>query len=141
MSVGNYDSGRYATRQIIPNAAFGILKTASLAGTASSAATLGYPLVILHPIRVLSANAFYVAGGTDAGVEKVTINKSLAGTGAAEVIGTLTIGTQATNTSKTITITETALTTGDQLYLQRLAGTSAIVADVMITIGVREQFE
>ncbi len=129
-----YSDARYRTLQTR-----GFPTTGALNGTAAAAATLSQRQM-LHPVRIISANAYYTAGGTDAGVLKVTINKSLAGTGAATVIGTLTIGTQATASFKSITITETNLTTGDVLLLQRLAGTSIIVADVLLEVGYREEF-
>lgn len=134
-SKGNYSDARYMAKQVLS-----FTTTGSLAGTESAAADL-FRKQVMYPTRVLDAVGYYTAGGTDAGVLKVTINTSLAGTGALVAIGTMVIGTQATASSKAITVTETALTDGDQIVLSRAAGTSAIVADVLIDIAVREQFE
>lgn len=139
MGQGYYDDARFRTLQMLSTADFGILKTASLVGTAAAAATLGYPVNILHPVRVISAKGYFVVGGTNA-VISLTLGKSLAGTGAVTAFGTLAIGTSAAATSKAFSLTETSFAAGDQLMLQRAAGTSTDVTDVKVDIAFRETF-
>lgn len=134
MSIGNYDDAMYRTKSVISFPA-----TGSLAGTAAAAAYL-YKKKCPHAMTVADAAGYYVAGGTDAGVEKVVIGKSVAGTGTVTGIGTMTIGTQATAAVSDITITETDFDAGDVITLQRAAGTSAIVANVIVDLVVREKF-
>jgi hypothetical protein len=134
MSIGFYDDARYRTRQTITFPDSGALN-----GTAASAADVSRQRV-MFPVRVIDANGYYIAGGTDAGVLKLTLNKSLAGTGALEAFGTLVIGTQATLSTKNITVTETDLAADDEIVIQRAAGTSDKVANVRINVGVRERF-
>ncbi len=134
MGVGFYDDARYRTKNVLT-----LEPTGSLAGTAASAADVVRKKV-MFPVRIIDAVGYYIAGGTDAGKEKLTINSSLAGTGALSAIGTMTIGTQATRTSKAVAVTETDLVAEDEIVIQRVAGTSAIVANVQVDIGYREVF-
>jgi len=140
MGQGYYDDARYRTLQMLPTAAFGLLKTASLAGTTTAASTLGYPLKMIHPVRVVSASGYFVVGGTNA-IVSLVLSKSAAGTGTASTIGTMAVGTSAAATHKAFTVTETSLSAGDTLLLQRALGTHADVTDVMVTVGLRETFE
>ena len=140
MAQGYYDDARYRTKQILPNAIFGVAKTGSLVGTQAAAVQIGYPYKAMHPIRVISANAYFVVGGTN-DVLKLALYKSLAGTGTATAFGTVAVGTTAEETFKDFSLTETSLTTGDTLILQRMLGTSTDVTDVMVSVGVREVFE
>jgi hypothetical protein len=83
-------------------------------------------------------NVYFVAGGTST-AQSFVIGKSLAGTGAFSGIGTIVVGTQATGTFKSGTVTETSMAVGDALILQA-GGTSAVVANGQVSVLFREEF-
>lgn len=133
-SQGNYDDARYRAKQVLNFPA-----TGSLVGSQAGVVVL-FRKKVMYPTRILDGVGAYIAGGTDAAELQVTINTSLAGTGALVPIGTMVIGTQATQDNKDITVVETAIAAGDEIVLARAIGSSGIVADVQIDVAVREQF-
>ena len=132
--IGGYDDAKFRV-----NTTLSLPSTGSLAGTDAAVTNLTKKKMSTAS-RIVDAVAVYTAGGTDASEEVLTINTSLAGTGALVPIGTMTIGTQATLDTVDIAVTETCLLVGDDIVLAKLAGTSAIVADVQIDLTVREAF-
>ena len=111
--------------------------TGSLAGTAAIA--IKSAVEFMEPATVTDFNVFFVAGGTTA-AQSFVIGKSLAGTGAFSAIGTIVVGTQATNSTKDGAVTETSFTAGDLLQLYA-GGTAAIVANGIVTVQYKETFE
>ena len=110
--------------------------TGSLAGTAAIA--IKSAVEFMNPATVTDVNVFFVAGGTTA-AQSFVIGKSLAGTGTFAGIGTIVVGTQATNTVKDGAVTETSFNTGDVLQLYA-GGTAAIVANGIVTVQYKETF-
>lgn len=78
-------------------------------------------------------------GGTEAGVRKILLGYSLAGTGTVSQIGTITLGTLANNTFKTGTCTVTSFGPSDQIVISHL-GTGAGVYDLEPVIEWCETF-
>lgn len=78
-------------------------------------------------------------GGTAAG-PAVTIERSLAGTGAAEVFGTLTFGTVANSTAGNMSITSTNFLAGDEVRIKTVVGTAASSPIVDFFIGWQERY-
>ena len=136
MGIGFYDDARYRTRNVLTLPASG-----SLAGTAAAAADVVRKKV-MFPIRIIDAVGYCSVGGTEtgAGVQTLTVNSSLAGTGDLVPLGTMTIGTQADLSSQAIAITECSLAAEDEIVIQRAIGTSTAVTDVQLDIGYREVF-
>ena len=114
--------------------------TGALNGTAAAAATV-VAHTFMQPVRVTDWNGRVIVGGTDAGVISLIIGKSVAGTGAFAAIGTMTLGTHAVDTVIDAAVTATAFSTGDDVIVQRSAGTSTSVLQVEPVIQYVETFE
>ena len=113
--------------------------TGSTVGTAAGTDLEGSRTTVMQPITATDWNLKYTAGGTTAGTKSLILNSSLAGTGANVAIGTIALGTNATNTLRDGALTETDLVTGDDLIIS-FDGTDAIVANVTATVQYREHF-
>ena len=129
-----YDNPRYDVRQIL-----GIANDVgiSVSGTIASAAKVArvrFP----RAVEVTGVSYFNHTGGTAAG-PKVTVNKSLAGTGSAVPFGTANIaGTVANNTGADMEITATEFAAGDHLIINSVAGTAAATPVVSFVIEYHE---
>lgn len=127
------------------DSAFGVNQTinlpasAALNGTAASAATV-LTHTCLYNCTVSDWNGRVIAGGTDAGVISLIIGKSAAGTGAVSAIGTMTLGTHAINTVIDAAVTSTDFDSGDDIVIQRSAGTSTSVLQVAPSVEIVEKF-
>jgi hypothetical protein len=110
--------------------------TGSLAGTAAIAVKCAH--TFMEPCTVTDMNVFFVAGGTTA-AQSFVVGKSLAGTGTFAPIGTIVVGTQATNTIKDGAVTATSFNAGDDLVLYA-GGTAAIVANGIVRCQYKETF-
>lgn len=130
----SYDDHSYRVRQEMP-----LNTSGALNGTSASAAD-----VIRHrfmrPCTVQDWNGKAIVGGTDAGVISLLIGKSVAGTGAVGVIGTMALGTHAVDTCINASCAETNFDSGDELVVQRSAGTSTSVLQVEPVAMLVERF-
>lgn len=130
----SYSDDTFGVKQMLQLQASGALNGTQAADTELQRVTF------MHPATVLDWNVFYEAGGTSSN-SAVKIGKSVAGTGAVTDIGTITIGTQATDTVKDGSVTETEFDAGDDLVFERVAGTTTTVENVIPTILYREAFQ
>lgn len=89
--------------------------------------------------KVTGASYNITTGGTAAG-PTVTLERSLAGTGAAEVFGTLAFGTAANSTAGNMTLTTTNFVAGDEIRLKTVAGTAAATPVVDFFIEWQERY-
>ena len=117
-----YADPRYGVKQTLVIPDKGATQTSAIAS-----AVVIKRYTFMHNVKVTDWNVAFVVGGTQTGAAAasnfVQIGKSLAGTGAVSVIGSAAIGTQANNTVKDATVTETTFKTGDDLVVQYAAGT------------------
>jgi hypothetical protein len=107
-----------------------LYNTGALNGTAAAAATVGR-VRFMVPCCVEDIGGVATVGGTDAAVISVLVGKSVAGTGAVSVIGTMALSTHAIDTAINGSVTATAFDAGDDLVIQRSLGTSTSVLDVL----------
>ena len=133
-----------AVKRSYSDPAFGSKKVIRFTATGSLAGTAAIALKDSHrfmqPAVVTDVEVFYVAGGTSADATQVfNVGKSLAGTGAFSSIGSISIGTQATGTTKDGSVTETEFAAGDEIQLYA-GGTGAIVANGIVQVQYRESF-
>lgn len=130
----SYSDDAFATNQTLMFTSGGALN-----GTATAAATI-LSHTCLYNCKVSDWNGRVKAGGTDAGVISLIIGKSAAGTGAFSAIGTMALGTHAINTVIDATMTETDFDAGDDIVIQRSAGTSTSVLAIAPTVAIIEKF-
>jgi len=95
-------------------------------------------MTVMTPITVKDWNAFAVAGGTNA-TRSIILSKSAAGTGASAAIGTIATGTNATGAVLDGSVTETDLSTGDDLIVETI-GTSTTVENLSPVVSYVEAF-
>ena len=102
----------------------------------------------MSAVRILDFNLHVIDGATSTGAAATTafaftINKSLGGTGALSALGTAQIGTAANNSVVDASVTETALTAGDDLVFNLESGTALPASSVKVraVVQYREQFE
>lgn len=129
----NYSDPRFGTRQVFP-----LNESGSLAGTSASASEIGR-YTLFEDAQILDWNLRIKTGGT-AAVQSVLIGYSLGGTGAFTAIGTQALGTCADSTVLDASLTETALSAGDDIVVQKAAATSAAVYNVQPIVSFRERF-
>lgn len=132
MGMDMYDAGRYATRQCRD------FVGAAIVGTAAAAADL-VRLVVADDMTVDKFYVLLTTGATSAGIA-LTIERSLAGTGALTAVGTLTLLTHANNAIVAGAAAGTTFAKGDALVVRRPAGTVATSPTANITIGWKERF-
>jgi hypothetical protein len=132
--MSQYDSAMFFSRKhhIIDGGGLGM----SVVGTNAAAADI-YRTVFTENIIVDELSVIAMTGGTAAG-PVVTVNTSAAGTGTLAPIGTFAIGTTANGRNlSAITIASTALTAGDHLVLQVVAGTAAATPKFTMCFGYK----
>lgn len=133
MSMDTYDDSRYATRRRLD------LLASSIAGTAAAAADL-FRVIVADDMTLDKFYALLTTGATSAGIA-LTIEVSLAGTGALSPIGTMTLLTHAANAKVTGSVASgTSLSEGDVLVVRRPAGTVATTPVANFTLGWKERF-
>lgn len=108
--------------------------TGALNGTVGATELFRYKMTGAKSITGI--NVRYKAGGTGA-LRQIIVGTASSG-GAMTAIGTGLLGTQATNTTKTLAITGT-VQDGDELVFQHL-GTDAIVYNVSFGVVYKEKF-
>jgi hypothetical protein len=113
-----------------------LLNTAALNGTAAAATDQVY--TFMAPVIVTDWEVMVTTAGNGTS-RNVLLGKSLAGTGAVSLIGTITIGTNTVDTVVDGACTETAFAAGDDVVIQ-LEGTGATVAVVCPVLQIRETF-
>lgn len=132
-----YSDPSYGSKKILK-----LETTGALNGTRSSATEIGATrCTVMQPITITDMNSFFVAGGTTT-TNFLVVNSSLAGTGAAVPIGTISAYTQAINTvldGSVVSGTAANLSTGDDIYLTAY-GTTTTVEDIQVTLQYRENF-
>lgn len=111
----------------------------TVAGTAAADAEL-LRIPINRDIKVEAIRMVAMTGGTADG-PTVQVQKSLAGTGAAEDIATQNVGTSADNTQFDLTVSATDLAEGDVLIVSNAAGTAASTPKVVLNIEYRYDFD
>lgn len=131
----SYSDASYATKQELPLNASGALN-----GTAAAAATVSVH-TFMRPVSVSDWNGRVIAGGTDAGVISLIVGKSVDGTGAVSAIGTMSLSTHAIDTVVDGSLTTTTFDSGDDIVIQRSAGTSTSVLNVEPVVHYTEQFQ
>lgn len=132
MSMDTYDAGRYATRQRID------VQAITMVGTAAAAADLRR-IVVADDMTVDKWYALLTTGATSAGIA-LTIERSLAGTGALTPVGTMTLLTHADNSVITGAVAGTTFVEGDVLVIRRPAGTVATTPIANFVLGWKERF-
>lgn len=109
--------------------------TGSLAGTAAIA--VKGAVRFATSVKVEGFALYFVAGGTTT-AQSAVLGKSLAGTGAFSAIGTIVVGTQATDSVKLGTVS-TSFAAGDVLVC-KAGGTDSDVTNIIPMIRFREEF-
>ena len=113
--------------------------TAALNGTDATATEVAAcRTTVMQPITITDWNVHFVAGGTNA-TRSITLGYQSAGTGTTVPIGTIATGTQAANSVKDGSVTETNLTTGDDIVVTTI-GTSTTVENMLPTIQYKERY-
>lgn len=110
----------------------------ALNSTESAATEIGRH-TFMQPVTVTDGNIWFNAGGTNTDIS-VVFGKSAAGTGSVSAMGTAAIGTSATGSVKDGSLTSTDFSSGDDLVVQRAAGTSTTSEDVVPSIQYTERF-
>jgi hypothetical protein len=110
--------------------------TGSLAGTAAISEKARH--TFMEAVTVTDFNVYFNAGGTST-AQSFVIGKSAAGTGTFAGLGTIVVGTQATDSVKDGTVTATNFSAGDDIVLHA-GGTSAIVSDGIVRVQYKERY-
>jgi len=130
---GAYSEARYQVSQ-----AQSLLDRVSVDGTIAADAEISR-ITAFTNIRAIEAQVPVHTGGTAAGPQ-FTIGKSLAGTGAVVAFGTINVGTSADSTVLDIALTETDINDGDDIVVQKLAGTAAETPSISVILSYAENF-
>lgn len=108
----------------------------SVPGTAASdTVLLRIPLV--NDLKLNSGRLRCTTGGTAAG-PRITVGKSVGGTGAVSAIGTYTFGTQANGAVGDISLTSTDFDQDDEIVITNLAGTVAATPVIVFALGYKD---
>ena len=129
-------SRRYSDPSYGSEKCFSFETTGSLAGTAAIAEKGRH--TFMEANTVTDMNVFFTAGGTST-AQSFVLGKSAAGTGTFSAVGTIVVGTQATNTVKDGAVTATNFSAGDDVVL-KAGGTSAIVSDGIVRFQYKERY-
>lgn len=124
-----YDAAQFrANIPLVPS-----LTGLSVPGTAASATDLlRIPLAVGTKLNTLKMRMS--TGGTAAG-PTITVNSSLAGTGALVPIGTYAFGTNANGAVATLSFTSTEFANGDEVVISNVAGTVAATPVIVFSLG------
>ena len=130
-----YDDPSYRSKKQSP-----MPSTGALNGTVTSSTSKSI-ITVMQPITLKDWNLSVTTGGVMIDTN-VLIGKSLAGTGAVSAIGTITLtGTKTALDVVDGSLTATAFSTGDDIVVQRAAGTETGVAVVTPYFQYVENFE
>ena len=130
-----YDDPSYRSKKQSP-----MPSTGALNGTVTSATSKSI-ITVMQPITLKDWNLSVTTGGVMIDTN-VLIGKSLAGTGAVSAIGTITLtGTKTALDVVDGSLTATNFSTGDDIVVQRAAGTETGVAVVTPYFQYVENFE
>ena len=129
-----YSDPSYGSRKILTMAA-----TGSTVGTSAGTDLAGSNTTTDVPITVgPGVELYYVAGGTSS-AKSLILNSKLAGTGANVALGTIALASNATSTTRAMTINVTDLAAEDDLMFT-FVGTDAIVANVVASVTYVERY-
>lgn len=126
-----YSDPSYGSKKV-----FTFPATGSLAGTAAISEKARH--TFMEPVTVTDMNVYFNAGGTTA-AQSFVLGKSLAGTGSFSGFGTIAVGTQATDSVKDGSVTETTFDTGDDIVLYA-GGTDTDVTDGIVRFQYKERY-
>ncbi|TFH29341.1 MAG: hypothetical protein E4G97_07390 [Deltaproteobacteria bacterium] len=95
-------------------------------GTNAGGAIAGTIIRVPFNCKIIGCSLYVVTGGTMGAATKILVlQSSLAGTGTADIFGTMTTGTYAAATPYELDVTETNVLAGDRIELFMVGGSSA----------------